>query len=79
MGRVLILACWAIHAQLHGALMQFETFGSQNPGFFFTIDGRAGQKLLCDEYYPNVTTLLYDSTVVTLADVLVDNASPTWG
>ena len=76
MGRVLVLACWAFHAQLHGALMQFETIGSQNPGFFFfTIDGKAGQKLLCDEFSPNVTSLLYNSNVVTLADVLVDNAA----
>ena len=56
-------------------LLQFETVGSTNPGFFFfTIDGNQHQRLLCDEFNPNVTTTLYNSTVVTLADLLVDNA-----
>ena len=58
-----------------GALLQYETAGSVSPGFFFfTIDGKQHQRLLCDEFNPNVTTSMYNSTVVTLADLMTDNA-----
>lgn len=56
-----------------GALLQYETVGSVNPGFlFFTIDGNQHQRLLCDEINPNVTTSMYNSTVVTLADLMTE-------
>ena len=71
----LLLASTLIAPLSFSALLQFETVGSINPGFFFfTIDGKQHQRLLCDEFNPNVTTTLYNSTVVTLADLLVDNA-----
>ena len=75
MKRLFLLAFLALQPHLWGSLMQFEIVGSTNPGFFFfTIDGKPNQRLLCDEFYPNVTTLFYNSTVVTLADILADNA-----
>lgn len=75
MKKMSFLVCLALQSQLWGAVMLFELVGSTNPGFFFfTIDGKAHQRLLCDEFYPNVTSLLYNSTVVTLADILADNA-----
>ena len=75
MNRLLIASIFTFAPLSWGALMQYETVGSINPGFFlFTIDGKQHQRLLCDEFSPNVTTSLYNSTVVTLADMFVDNA-----
>jgi hypothetical protein len=42
---------------------------SEDPGFStFSIDGVI-QQLLCDQFFPNATTLTYSSKVATLADL----------
>ena len=75
MNRLLLVSILALASQTWGAVLQFDSNGSTNPGFFyFTIDGVPRQRLLCDEFNPNVTTSMYTSTVVTLADMFVDNA-----
>ena len=44
--------------------------GGVNPGFtLFTIDGVTGQKLLCDQFAPNITSNSYTSLVYGLADL----------
>ena len=59
-----------------GALLTYQQVGSINPGFFnFTIDGVINQRLLCDEFQPNVTSDTYNSVVATLADIAADNAA----
>jgi hypothetical protein len=75
MKKLILLSTFVLTQLSWGALMQYETIGSTNPGFFyFTIDGIAHQRLLCDEFFPNVSTTMYNSVVVTLADIFVDNA-----
>lgn len=54
--------------------------GETNLGFFtFSVNG-VNQQLLCDQFLPNVTTLMYTSKVATLADLantqLVANSDP---
>jgi hypothetical protein len=54
--------------------------GGTNPGFFtFSVDG-SPQTLLCDQFFPNVTTSPYTSKVATLTDLantqLVANGDP---
>ena len=44
--------------------------GGVNPGFsLFTIDNVTGQKLLCDQFAPNITSSSYQSLVFGLADL----------
>ena len=44
--------------------------GGVNPGFsIFTIDGVTGQRLLCDQFDPNITSSSYQSLVFGLADL----------
>ncbi len=44
--------------------------GGLNPGFsIFTIDGVTGQRLLCDQFFPNITSSSYSSLVYGLADL----------
>lgn len=44
--------------------------GGLNPGFsIFTIDGVTGQRLLCDQFFPNITSSTYSSLVFGLADL----------
>ena len=76
MKKALLIALMTLAPHSWGALLTYQLTGSVNPGFFnFTIDGVANQKLLCDEFLPNVTTETYNSVVVTLADVLANNAN----
>ena len=76
MKRALLLTLLTFAPHSWGALLTYQLAGSTNPGFFnFTIDGVANQKLLCDEFLPNVTSETYNSVVVTLADVAANNAN----
>lgn len=76
MKRALLLTLLTFAPHSWGALLTYHLTGSTNPGFFiFTIDGVANQKLLCDEFLPNVTSETYNSVVVTLADVAANNAN----
>ena len=44
--------------------------GGVNPGFTnFTIDGITGRQLLCDQFFPNITTSPYNSQVYGLSDI----------
>ena len=43
--------------------------GGVNPGFFkFSVDG-VDEQLLCDQFFPNVTSQAYTANVATLADL----------
>ena len=76
MKKALLLTLLTFAPHSWGALLTYQLAGSTNPGFFnFTIDGVTNQKLLCDEFSPNVTSETYNSVVVTLADVAANNAN----
>lgn len=47
--------------------MQFV--GGTNPGFFTFLVNGVSKRLLCDQFAPNVTSLIYISSVATLADL----------
>ncbi len=63
----LVLSCSAWSAVISQTL---TNTGGLNPGFsIFTIDGVTGQKLLCDQFFPNITSNTYTSLVYGLADL----------
>ncbi len=63
----LMLSCSAWSAVISQTL---TNTGGVNPGFaLFTIDGVTGQRLLCDQFFPNITSNTYTSLVYGLADL----------
>ena len=63
----LLLSCSAWSAVITQTL---TNTGGVNPGFsIFTIDGVTGQRLLCDQFDPNITSSSYQSLVFGLADL----------
>ena len=63
----LLLSCSAWSTVITQTLVNT---GGVNPGFsIFTIDGVTGQRLLCDEFLPNITSSSYQSLVYGLADL----------
>ena len=67
----LILLCAVLGSPLWASQIQVSMFfvGGTNPGFFtFSVDGSL-QQLLCDQFFPNVTTSPYRSKVATLVDL----------
>ena len=63
----MMLSCCAWSAVISQTL---TNTGGLNPGFsIFTIDGVTGQRLLCDQFTPNITSNTYTSLVFGLADL----------